>query len=396
MIEDLALVSSILAVPVLAGALKGMSGNGMVRTLVKILAPAAGIFPLCYLFYTILQQSGVQVGFDPAHPGGGSVAVIVFAACSYIASMRLVDFGERIGDQEHSGVRNDIKRAADAMMEAIGQKLQEHMSGVGRATGEAVDKRIGPWVSTLDGLACALLKELADLEGTFKKSMGSTEALQSLLEKNRMICASQQEMLEKMGGLYASSERLVNSLDEKHTIIEARIQALGGKEEPDESLEEDISTDTNLTAQDGSANRNIGMEAQHEMAGYLSDLGFEIREGRAAGEADYIIKKDGRVVAIGSNKAYMLYDEPKRMQRRISSKDVEPEIALARRLGVPMVILVTNRRNSRRWAQTVTHDMIAEWSGVSTPVMLAKDDEQSGRILEEEFSSVLASFGAVV
>lgn len=158
---------------------------------------------------------------------------------------------------------------------------------------------------------------------------------------------------------------------------------------------QEATKETKLTVQDGSANRRIGIEAQHEMASYLSSIGFEIKEGSSTGEADYIIRREGRIVAIGSNKAYMLYDEPKRMQRRISEKEVDPEIVLARKLQVPMVIFVTNRKNNRRWAHVVKIDDLAEWSGISTPVMLAKNDEQSGIILQEEISSVLASFGAV-
>ncbi|HET7336965.1 MAG TPA: hypothetical protein VFJ23_03630, partial [Candidatus Nitrosotalea sp.] len=205
---------------------------------------------------------------------------------------------------------------------------------------------------------------------------------------------------DDFSGLSHELIQLCNEYDEKIAIAETKAEALNSiiQQQQEQKIQQpqDQETDTILTPQDGMANRTIGIEAQHEMARYLGEIGFDIKESHGAGEADFIIRKKDEIVAIGSNKAYMLYDEPKRMQRRISSKDVEPEIILAKKLQIPLIVFVTNRKNCRRWACIIKQDGLSEWTGVSTPVMLAKDDESSGRILQEEFASILAGFGAVV
>ncbi len=148
------------------------------------------------------------------------------------------------------------------------------------------------------------------------------------------------------------------------------------------------------------------------MAQYLRDVGFEVTDGHGAGQPDFIIKKkriicydvDGtgeesttEIVAVDSNKSFTLKDQPKRKQRRISADDCVPEIILAKKLHIPMIILVTNRNNKRRWAAKIPYEQLNDkWSGVTTPVMLAQDDADSKQIAEEEFLSVLASIGAKV
>lgn len=394
MIENLVLVSSILSVPVLAGALKDRSVSGTVRAVVKILAPTVGIFPLCYMFDSILQDAGVQTSFDPAHATPGTIVVIAFGAISYLVSMKLVIFGEKIGSQEQTGISGDLRTATEAAISIIEPRLEEHVSNLQKKTAETLEAKMGAYVLQVGDSTGYLVSRLDKLEDSMRSSIGSVESLRSMADKGQNTLESQQEMLEKISSLAGTMQVLHDGLQERYSVLEARIESLGRSPEAKEDAEE-ATKETKLTVQDGSANRRIGIEAQHEMASYLSSIGFEIKEGSSTGEADYIIRREGRIVAIGSNKAYMLYDEPKRMQRRISEKEVDPEIVLARKLQVPMVIFVTNRRNNRRWAHVVKRDDLAEWNGVSTPVMLAKDDEQSGIILQEEISSVLASFGAV-
>ena len=156
---------------------------------------------------------------------------------------------------------------------------------------------------------------------------------------------------------------------------------------------------TVLTTTDGKANRAAGHQQQDEMALYLKSIGFDARSQHNAGEADILLKNpdDGKYVAIVSNKCFSLYDKPKRMQRRIPADKCRPEIILAKRLQVPMVLAVTNRENGRRWAKTILSDEIDSWMGLSTPVILAKDnDDISAQMCEEEFLNVWASLGAKV
>jgi len=400
MILEIALVSSILAVPILAGALKDKSSSGTIRVLTTVIAPVAGIFPLCYLFYTILQQAGVQVSFDGSSQSSyGSVVVIIFAGVSYFISLRMVRFGEEIARQESSGLRYDILNVAEQVWAIMEPKLYEHESKVEAITKETFDKKMKGYTLHFDQVTNNMSSTLRFLKDAFVQNTASNASLVSANKEMRQELDELRKEHKDSNGLSFEMMGLCNKYDEKIAIAETKAEALDSIiQQQGQKMQQpqDQETDTILTPQDGMANRTIGIEEQHKMAGYLKSIGFDIKESHGAGEADFILRNDGEIVAIGSNKAYTLYDEPKRMQRRISLKDVEPEIILAKKLQMPLVVLVTNRKNCRRWACIIKQDGLSEWTGVSTPVMLAKDDESSGRILQEEFASVLAGFGAVV
>ncbi|MGI0061572.1 MAG: hypothetical protein ACREBA_03880, partial [Nitrosotalea sp.] len=353
-----------------------------------------GIFPLCYLFYALLQAAGVQASFDFKSQNYGTILLILFAGFSYMISLRLVKFGERIGEEERCGIRDDTRNVTEQVLQILTPKLQEHASQVETRTGTALDKKLGRYVSHLDDMISQIVTGFKGLADACRNNFHSSENLRSTNEKTLQTLYQTEKELDDIRGFTGELIDLCNKLDEKNAILQARIEALDGTEEKTD--QEDVISETKLTSQDGMANRIIGLEAQHEMARYLGEIGFDIKESRGAGEADYIIRKKDEIVAIGSNKAYMLYNEPKRMQRRISLKDVEPEIILAKKLQMPLVILVTNRKNGRRWAGLVPEGELSQWSGVSTPVILAKDDEQSGKILQEDFASVLGTIGAMI
>ncbi|MHB8545218.1 MAG: hypothetical protein ACYDAJ_00425 [Nitrosotalea sp.] len=396
MILDLVLVSSIVSIPILAGALKDRSPSGTVRTLTKIISPVVGIFPLCYLFYTLLQATGIRISFDLGQSQNyGAIPLILFAGCSYLISLKLVEFGEKIGKEERCGIRDDTRNVTEQVEQILVPKLQEHASQVETRTGTVLDKKFGEYISHLDGTLVQIVTGFENLKDACYENANSSENIRSTNEKVQQTLGEVKTELESLRGFIGEVVDLCNKLDEKNIILQSRIEALE-PEKQDRDMDTQDEAGAKLTSQDGMANRTIGLEAQHEMARYLGEIGFDIKESRGAGEADYIIRKKDEIVAIGSNKAYMLYNEPKRMQRRISFKDVEPEVILAKKLQVPLVILVTNRRNGRRWASLVSEDEISQWSGVSTPVILAKDDEPSEKILQEDFASVLGTIGAVI
>jgi hypothetical protein len=395
MILDLVLVSLIIPIPILAGALKDRSSSGTVRALTTITSPVVGVFPLCYLFYALLQAAGVQVSFDFSQSQNyGTILLILFAGFSYFTSLKLVRFGERIGKEERCGIRDDTRNVTEQVEQILIPKLQEHASQVETRTGTALDEKLGEYVSHLDDMISQIVTGFQELAGACRDNFHSSENLRSTNEKTLQTLDQTEKELDDIRGLAGELIDLCNKFDEKNAILQARIEALGCTEEKTD--QEDVISETKLTSQDGMANRTMGLEAQHEMARYLAEIGFDIKESHGAGEADFIIRKKDEIVAIGSNKAYMLYNEPKRMQRRISYKDVEPEIILAKKLQMPLVILVTNRKNGRRWASLVPEDELFQWSGVSTPVILAKDDEQSEKVLQEDFASVLGTIGAMI
>lgn len=400
MILDLVLVSSIIPIPILAGALKDRSSNGTIRALIKIVVPITGIFPLCYLFYTLLQAAGVQASFDFSQSASyGAIALVLFAGISYFISLRMVRFGEEMARQEGAGLHHDILNVAEQAWTIMEPKLQEHAIKVETRTKEMLDEKMEAYTIHFDQETYKIASGFELLNDAFVQNTASNASLVSANEKLLQELGELRKEHRDFNGLSFELISLCNKYDEKIAIAETKAEALDSiMQQQGQKIQQpqDQEINTILTPQDGMANRTIGIEEQHKMADYLKSIGFDIKESHGAGEADYILRKNNEIVAIGSNKAYTLYDEPKRMQRRISLKDVEPEIILAKKLQIPLIVFVTNRKNSRRWACIIKQDGLSEWTGVSTPVMLAKDDESSGRILQEEFASVLAGFGAVV
>lgn len=391
MILEIALISSMLSVPVLIGAVKEKSTSETVHVLAKALGPATGIFPLCYLCYTILPHAGIPVSLELGHPDWGTVILIIFGVFSYFFSVPFVIFGEKIGHEVYSEGKTG-REAADTALRILEPKLDEHATRLENRMDSLLDGKVGGYMARLDDIARQMISGFDGFAKTCIQDSKSREALRSAAERSQKTQAASEKNLDNLGGITASLIMVLDHLEEDHKILEARIEALSGtkEEEEDEGL-----IDTKLTPLDGRASRTTGIEMQHEMARYLEGRGFEVTESNGPGHADYIIRYNGNIVAVGSNKAYTLVDEPKRMQRRISAKDVEPELVLARKLKVPMVLFVTNIRNGRRWAQVVKVEELAGWEGVSTPVIMAKDDEASDKRLEEDFATVLASFGVV-
>lgn len=392
MILEIALVSSLLSIPILIGAIKERSTSETVHVLAKALGPATGIFPLCYLCYMLLPYAGIPASLELGHPDWGTIILVIFGVFSYFLSVPFVIFGEKIGREVYEDGKIG-REAADTAFRILEPRLREHASRLENVMNKLLDDKVGSYMTRLDDITKQIITGFNDLVRSCIQDSDSRRALISAAESSKKTQEISERNLENLSGITASFIVILDHLQEDHKILEARIEALSGTKEVkkgDESL-----TETKLTPLDGRASRTTGIEMQHEMERYLEMRGFEVTESNGPGQADYIIRYDGDIVAVGSNKAYTLVDEPKRMQRRISAKDVEPELVLARKLKVPMVLFVTNIRNCRRWAQVVKVDELADWSGVSTPVIMAKEDEASGRRLEEDFASVLASFGVV-
>lgn len=385
------MASTVLAVPVLIGAFKENSTNETVHLLAKALGPATGIYPLCYLCYILLPHAGIPVGLTLGHPDWGTIILIIFGVFSYFLSVPFVIFGGMIGREVYEP-RNAERETAYAALSILEPRLTDHASRLENKMNCLLDDKVGSYMKRLDSIAKQMISGFNDLARACIQDSDSAKGLISAAEKSQKTQTLLEKNVESLSNIFVSFVVVLDHLREDQKILEARIEALGAAKEVKE--EDEGLTETKLTPLDGRASRTTGIEMQHEMARYLEGRGFEVTESNGPGQADYIIRYDD-IVAIGSNKAYTLTDEPKRMQRRISAKDVEPELVLARKLEVPMVLFVTNIRNGRRWAQIVKVEELAEWQGVSTPVIMAKDDEPSGRRLEEEFASVLASFGVV-
>jgi prefoldin subunit 5 len=329
---------------------------------------------------------------------------IFVSLAAVFTSLKLAEFGERMGEKAGTGLdaaRQEAAKRLEGSLSGLLDGFRSQLKGdlqsvvdtvqgaVSFATrsfdqrAKALEDRISRLQKELDGLAekhSALLANysvVADgYNSMLKEHREATDALRRELESLR----NERGQLKALRKVY---ERLKEVLEEKE------VEGIpGGAPTANERA--------TLTREDGEASRSIGREAEREFAEYFRGLGFEADERRGEGDPDIALKSSGKPVAFVNTKSYMLYDEPKRNQRRIGLDDVIPEKAAAGRFKVPMVVAVRNRRNGRIWLCLVPCEELAGWEGISTPLILSKDDPESAKQLEETVRRVLRMLGANV
>lgn len=427
-------------IPLFAGALKGYSANGMIRILARFAAPTASALAITYVILyhnsLLLSPFGITFDDDNVYQEYAIPIAMSFFVLLGLLFYKLVSFGESIGQEEDTGLRadgNQITRQVNHIITPTLDDFAEKMQ-------DRTEEKIESFITKLTDIIIPEMKNITKNQQNIRDDMSQFNINE---EQRGMRQEIQDERIAKLIDNQQEQNDILNTVEKwiaqnpnTYEILLSRIEAINTQNKilneisdsddirntvDDDNPTSDSNTKTLLTTQDGIANRIIGHKKQQEMAQYLRDVGFEITDGHGAGEPDFIIKKkkiigydfDGitgegekstmEIVAVGSNKSYTLKDQPKKKQRRISADDCTPEITLAKKLQIPMIILVTNRNNGRRWAAKLSYDELVngdgkgkKWSGISTPVMLAQDDPESAETLEDGFLSVLASIGARV
>jgi len=419
-------------IPLFAGALKGYSANGIIRILARFAAPTSSALLITYvILYHSLLLSPFGMAFDDNTDQGHTIPIAMsFIALLWFLFYKFVLFGENIGIQEDTGLRADGNHITEQVNHIITPTLDDFAEKMQDKT----EKKLENFTAKLTDTILPEIKNIVENQQNIQDSIdrfntNEEERMMQQTTQNRHV-AELIDNQQDQNDILRLVKEWFSQNPNSYEILLSRIEAISliEKKVSDSNYNKnDHDSDTKLTTLDGIANRSIGHKKQQEMAQYLRDVGFEIIDGHGAGQPDFIIKKKkihgydldtGReekstmeIVAVGSYKSYTLKDQPKKKQRRISADDCIPEITLAKKLQIPMIILVTNRNNGRRWAAKVTCDELGDnqekddnddtnresiWSGISTPVILAQDDSESAQELEEKFCEVLASIGARV
>ena len=173
-------------------------------------------------------------------------------------------------------------------------------------------------------------------------------------------------------------EELNLRIDEVMQLQEECVRML---EVQEQAAEEANQGRAKLTTANGIASRRLGDEAQRGTADILRSMGFEIEEHYGVGWPDYIILWNNERIAVGAHKAYSLGGNNK--QRTISRRDIEAEVKWASELKLPLVIIVTNLRNKRRWAVVIPPEKLKEFKRITTPIILADDKPETRKICDE-------------
>ncbi len=385
-ILDLVIPTIVVITPMFVGTLKGYLANKMARIIADFVTPTISAISMTYLLDILLVNTTVVAELASASDIWYVCILVIFAISSWYGFFRLVGFGSEISYMEYAGIQSDRKSSLKLASQILYPMLRSFEKNIERHTEQIIQKN--------NDEVLVMMSEQQDITfDTIQNITNCAYLIEALDIKISDLSDSQSEyhsLIEKVAQYFANIPQLYEILLSRIDAI--KLQQKHADKQPDTDAP---SFDTVLTSHDGMANRIIGHQQQDDMAEVLRSAGFGVAVGHGAGMPDYIIKdRDaGTIIAAGSNKSFTLHDEPKRMQRRVSSKDCQPELILAKKIGVPMVLFITNRRNGRRWMSIVKSSNLEEWKGESTPVMLAKDDDDSGQILEEEFCSNIVNLG---
>ena len=347
--------------PIFAGSFKDRFASYLARTLIRLGSPTFSSAYLLYVTNNATAKYFADMDYDLQISITYSSLMLSLFGITWYISYRLVNVGAKIGEKEQFGMHYDSKIITDTVKQEIipiKELLNKIQDGIG------------------DMIACQ----------------------QEWNEKQLQIATSYQKQRteqHKEKQMYQHYIDKLLQIKDLYEILLSRIESMNFKRNNTKEHDRESFEKTNLTTEDGIANRTIGHKHQDDMAAFLRKAGFKVEDQHGTGKPDYILrtKHDSTIIAIGSNKSYSLYDEPKRMQRRITTKDCHPELVLAKKLQVPMVLFVTNKRNNRRWMKIIPPPDLDGWNGESTPVILAKDDDDSNDVLEEGFSNNIVNLG---
>ena len=393
--------AAVALMPMLAGILKRHLRSGTAKAAVRILAPTVAALSstlmLDVLFVNTKQVTELAATSDIWYILG----LVAFTIGVGYLFFRTVKIGSKIADLERVGVQKDLKNGVNRACEAIDPMLESFRENMGTSIRQDVSAYLAGQRSAIADLG----KKLEGYASTLGKLANTVSSLTEVINGFH-------DTMDKVAEYFAKNP------DAYRELI-ARIEAIKDMQQPDDEEKPEESrqkvgetgkqgkdgfadgtapaTATKITTQGGRANHEAGHKQQDEMGQLLRDKGFDVKVGHGIGEPDFIIRlrKNGVTtnVAAIANKFYSLRDEPKKRQRRISVKDCRPELALAKELKIPMILIVTNRINGQMWMYIVNADELKTWKGISTPVMLVKGDEGTGQELEEEFANNIVKLG---
>ena len=228
-------------------------------------------------------------------------------------------------------------------------------------------------------------------EAELKRIEGKINQINGMLEGYNEMVKTYHEEDRKLETLNLQIEEVTRLEEEYRRKLESLSQA---------SLEISILPELThekamLTQADGLASRRKGDLAQKETAKLLRRLGFEVDDHYGVGLPDYIFWKAGKKVAIGAHKAFTLSKEETK-QRTITAEMMKAEINAAMKYKLPLVILVTNLRNKRRWVELIPYEELKEFKRFTTPLILAEDAPESQKICEESILRLREILGYIL
>ncbi|MDV3244224.1 MAG: hypothetical protein LYZ66_03470 [Nitrososphaerales archaeon] len=365
------------------------------------------------LFYGVAVDALNASGYIPV------IAGILVMLAAIFTSLKLVEFGERIGEKTGVGLDtarreamtelgDDLSKLLDGFrselksdVQSIVQAAQGAVSSATRSSDQVVNalgeesaklqKELAALATKHDSLLSSygviasgynsMLKDHMERIGAVQRELAALKSERELLSRDQRLCEERGKRLEEKE---VELERRGRELADREARSRGLVTAapIGGAERTVSRAESGTGKITKEQARSVLIEwlRSYGLDAKLEEEGYVS------------------IRKDGVEAVVFSSGVCTVRDEPKERQRRIYKENIPTAAGnVARERGVPMVLHRANTENERMWlSDPIPHGQIENWEGVTTPVSLAKNDEESLRQLQESNLRVLRALGVKV
>jgi hypothetical protein len=293
------------------------------------------------------------------------------------------------------------KRVNDALI-----PMQKQISGLQEAVDAekaSADQRSSKLAGAVDGL---------------KKSIG--EATRSINPLASWMEVWNREMRKMMDGYREWAEAHKNdaanihqlstkleSLIDRAAVVEEELDELGhnhhdeglgdhaeaGGGNPGVSAPSSIGTvgpPHKLTREDGLANREKGNQALMRFYENLRKLNKDPKVSLLHGAPDLMfLYGDGQVRYVAAYKALTLSAQGSAKQRWIPRAKLVAESRVALKENKPLILFVENFTNGRVWAYVIPQDRVRDFKGVTTPLMLVNDDQESEKACRDSLTNVL-------
>ena len=321
------------------------------------------------------------------------IAVFVMSGVSFYFVWR---HGRKMTDRERAEAQRSLKTGIRLARDIIDPMLKRQNADIANTLNAIKQKDIDASESRKE--------EMEGIGAALDRLSQAFYGLASRVAKLEELASKTKEYFENVPDLYETLIARIESI--------AKNGQPGGKGEPEEDGQEEDAAGkgksdssggkpsgpaTKPAAQAGRQGSGEGYESRKKALRSLKAAELDLLERHGLGEPNLTIRKrvDGelRNIAVVSIKCYSIADQPKRRQRSISAKRCQPELNLAKRLKRPFALLVINALNGRVWMRIFSVDELSTWKSVSTPIMLAKEDEESGRQLQEDFDNAIVELG---
>lgn len=237
-------------------------------------------------------------------------------------------------------------------------------------------------------------ESIADIRSSFQERMKgiyiNLTSQQREIEKLLQGISATLPQLNNMLSYYNEIIKLYREEIQKYELLSLRVEEVTQLQEEytrklrelEESSESEPENEkVKLTKVNGKASRTLGNKAQHETANILRSMGFEVEEFYGVGQPDIILWWERERVAVVAHKAYTFSEKIR--QRTISKEDIKTELNVALKLKLPLIIIITNLSNGRRYAELIPYEKLKEFERFTTPLILVDNKPETRCICEE-------------